>query len=293
MLTLKALSHSSCSLLHSCPRKYLLTKCTTVPRDSTVDTAFGSAVGAGVQEWMITKDLDKALFACFLHWDIDLFEENPKSKKSLGDALLAVEAFSLLNPLKNFEIVYWKGKPAAELGFSLDLEDGFAYRGFADLVLKDSSGKIHVLDVKTSGSNAFNMNTFKNSGQVLGYDIILDAILGEEETLVFNCLYLVYLTSSRTWLDPAVFIKTRDHRVDWIRNILAYKEQITSYLKNDYFPLYGEACVSYGRDCKFLGVCDMQSFISNVKKDSSLEEEGKYQVETTLADVLAKTIKEF
>lgn len=290
MNTLKELSFSSVKLLRSCPRKFFLLKSQIGERESTIDTAFGSAVGAGVQEWLVSKDLNKAFYAAFRHWDHELLDENPKSKKSIGDALLAIESFTLTNPLVDFDIIYWNGAPATELGFYVDLGEGFVYRGFADLVLRNrKNNEIYVLDIKTTGANYFNMNTYRNSEQVLGYSIILDEVAKTYVTN-FTCLYLTYKSGTREWCEPAMFPKTLDQRIDWIRTVLSEKSRIQSYISNDFFPMHGESCVAYSRDCQFMGVCEMYSYISmipscGIERD---EDMSKYQIQTNLVSLLKR-----
>ena len=77
-------SYSKLSNLHACPRKYQLSQFDAVDvqeRVPNVDFSFGHAVGAGFQELFMTRDIDKALWQCFLAGECDLLTEPAPRKK--------------------------------------------------------------------------------------------------------------------------------------------------------------------------------------------------------------------
>ena len=75
-------SYSMQGVLHACPRKYQIKKLQaatgTSERIQSVTFSFGHSVGAGVAEYDATLDLDAAIWAAFLAWDIDLLEIETK-----------------------------------------------------------------------------------------------------------------------------------------------------------------------------------------------------------------------
>jgi len=183
---LKLISHSSRTTLHKCPRKYQLYRLSsqTITTDELKETeqgvtfAYGKAVGVGIQSTMESKSIDQVYIDTFLEWDVDLLDETPRQKKSFWLALFAVQKFIALRDngfLDCYELVYYQGKPACELSFQVLLPNGFKYRGFIDAVLRHkTTGAILVLENKTSSGNA-NSAMYKNSGQALGYSVILDS----------------------------------------------------------------------------------------------------------------------
>jgi len=77
----------------------------------------------------------------------------------------------------NYELVYVDGKPAVELGFRVFCLNEFKVRGFIDLVLRDKrDGKLLVFELKTTRFTNVHPAMYKNSGQALGYSLILDYV---------------------------------------------------------------------------------------------------------------------
>ena len=187
---LKMLSYSSIELLRTCPRKYQLTKLSEVsPRDITIHTAFGSSLGAGIQSLLSNTSIDTALFAAFAAWHIDLDECDTKTDKSftsVHNALLQFKSTQYPTISQEYELLTLpNGLPAIELSASIELPDGFKYRLYIDAVLRrKSDGMLTVLELKTTGSSWVNASSYKNSGQALGYSVVLDALAKELNTSV-------------------------------------------------------------------------------------------------------------
>src|SRR6185369_9036139 len=75
LLPLHFVSYSSLNLFHLCPRKLELQKMGAGGIEVTSrDLAFGSAVGAGVQELLISGDRNKAWLAAFIAWNLPLLD---------------------------------------------------------------------------------------------------------------------------------------------------------------------------------------------------------------------------
>jgi len=160
---LKQISYSSVLNLHSCPRRFQLSKLQEkVSLDSegnplpetNVTFAYGHAVGAGIQEYLLSQDLFRAVWKAFLEWDADLLDEETKAQKSIWFAVHAVEKFVPVyngTHLDEYELCYVDNLPAIELSFSIVLPNGFIYRGFVDAVLKHKhTGQLLVLELKTT-----------------------------------------------------------------------------------------------------------------------------------------------
>jgi hypothetical protein len=133
---LKKLSESSQRLLHTCPRRYQFYKLFDSVKQVEGDhhLSFGHAVGAGSQSLLInSEDMDAAIFEAYRAYSQDIDDEyDAKSKKNLWYAIMGVQRFYEFrhNALRDWEIAYFNGKPAVELGYSIDCGDGFEHRGF-------------------------------------------------------------------------------------------------------------------------------------------------------------------
>ncbi|PHQ81752.1 MAG: hypothetical protein COB66_01385 [Coxiella sp. (in: Bacteria)] len=272
---LKLLSHSSRTTLHKCPRKYQLYRLSSdeTPLEElaqigqNVTFAYGTAVGVGVQSTLEGKTPTQIFMDTFLSWDTDLLDDNPKQKKSFWLAMFAVQKFIALREngfLDEYELVYYPDPaeptgpllPAVELAFVINFSNGFAYRGFVDAVLRHKdTGEIMVLEAKTSSAIA-NPATFKNSGQALGYSVILDLLFPELSSYVV--LYLVYETKSYEYKELP-FQKSLLQRALWLQELMIDTQMIELYESYEVYPMHGESCFDFFRECEYLGLCTLQT----------------------------------
>ena len=294
---LQNLSYSSLLTLHSCPRKWQLYRLNSVEeevdenspqvRSSNLTFAFGHAVGDGVQLLLQGKSLDEVLFTLFTQWNCDYLEENPKQNKSFPKALLAVQQFSeyISNGLLfEYELLYYNGKPACELGFRIHLPDGFKYRGFVDAVLRNKvTGEIMVLEVKTTSARYISPAMYKNSAQAIGYSIVLDAIAPDISS--YKVLYLPYLTISSRF-EPVEFNKSYVQRALWLQELLLDIETIKMYDNIDIYPMRGESCNAFNRECEYINLCTL-STANLVTPEPETQRTEVFDIEITFQELLA------
>lgn len=279
-IRLQNLSYSGNLTLHACPRLFQLHRLnaeadTQEDYESSVTFAFGHCVGLGIQLAFQEKSIDQTVWEMFLFWEPDLFAENQKQVKSFWHAVSAVQTLYSLRSngfLQDWELVYHDNKPAVELGFCINLPDNFRYRGFADAVLRNKvSGKVMVLEVKTTSATNLNPATYKNSSQAIGYSIVLDYLFPDLSS--YEVLYLVYLSKSFRY-EPLQFTKSYLQRALWIQELLLDVEAIKLYESCGVYPMHGENCVQYYRDCKYLQSCTLST--EYLTKPLSAEQEAKY-----------------
>lgn len=289
---IRQLSYSSLLSLHSCPRKFQLAKLRTTHRTpesekSSVTFAFGHIVGEAIQLALEDKSEQEIIFKMFLGWHTDLFAEDTKLSKSFFTAIIAIRRFLALREsgfLKEYDLVYYNGKPACELSFSVSFPDGFRLRGFVDAVLQHrDTGKVIVLECKTTGSATINPATYKNSAQAIGYSIVLDSIFPDLSS--YEVLYLIYNTKSGEYL-PLPFQKTYLQRALWIRELLLDIETIKMYEEAEVYPMHGESCYSFFRECEYLNVCQLSTEYLTKPCTSDQEDKTDYQITLTLDDLL-------
>ena len=284
---LKLLSHSSRSSLHKCPRKYQLYRLSAnqisladeAEMEQGVTFAYGKAVGVGVQSVLEGKSEDQVVIDTFLEWDVDLLDANSRQNKSFWLALFAVQKFAKLVAdgfLEDYELVYYKGKPAVELSFQIVLPQGFRYRGFVDAVLRHkNTGDVVVLENKTSSGKA-NPAYFKNSGQALGYSVVLDILFPQLSS--YEVLYMVYETKSYEYVELP-FKKSLLQRALWLQELLIDTQMVELYESYQTYPMHGENCYDFFRDCEYLSLCTMetanltkpltQELLDKIEKDSA------------------------
>lgn len=295
------LSYSALQDLHSCPRRFELNKKLAHKQISTedepIDFAFGHAVAAGVQEYILSKDTNKALLACLVNWRCSLLEDKLTKKKSAFYAAFAVQKFiqeyDLLLP--DWELMYFDGVPAIELTFLIQLPRGKKYRGDIDAVLRHrKSGKVMVLEIKTTSFHTVDEAVYGKSAQALGYGVVLDQIIPESSS--YDVLYLVYQTPSMEW-KPMPFHKNRTQKALWIKDLLSDLTVLTAYEKGSHFPQRGESCFSFFRRCAHYDYCGMPNASLGISDTELAQERANeirryglptFQFNFELADIITR-----
>jgi hypothetical protein len=264
---LNVTSFSQLDTFHRCPRKFQLGKeraafNPTAPDlgISNVDFSFGHAVGAGIQSYLETGDQQKALFNCIMAWRADFNAAIPKKRKTLWNAMIAVEKFCqavMPNQLEEWELlVLPSGKPAIEVSFSFHCGNGFKHYGHMDIALRNKRTKyIMVVDCKTTGFTDAEESLYSNSTQALSYAVMLETCL-PEEIVEYDVMYLVYSSTEREWT-PLSFTKTVLEQAEWIKDLLLTHDMIKTYADVNFFPKRGNACYEYFRRCEFYGECNL------------------------------------
>lgn len=292
---IRQLSYSSILTLHTCPRKFQLYKLrssfkTEEDSRSTVTFAFGHVVGEGIQKVLEGFSEEEVIWNLFLGWEPDLAASDPKLDKSFYSAVFAVQKFIQARAaglLKDYELVSYNGKPACELSFCITFPDGFRLRGYVDAVLRHkSTGEVLVLECKTTGSATVNPAMYKNSAQAIGYSVVLDNIFPDLSS--YRVLYLVYQTKGKEYI-TLPFVKTYLQRALWIRELLLDIEAIKMYEQAGLYPMHGENCYSFFRECEYLQTCTLGTeYLTKVCTQGEIEAEQKvdYQVNITLADLI-------
>lgn len=287
---LKLLSHSSRTTLHKCPRKYQLYRLSSEQQtteelkelEQGVTFAYGSAVGVGVQSALENKSEEQVAIDTFLEWDVDLLDETPRQKKSFWLALFAVQKFQHLLAngfLEEYELVYYKGKPAVELAFQIILPNGYKYRGFVDAVLRHKvTGEVLVLENKTCSGTAQSAS-YKNSGQALGYSVVLDILFPGLNS--YEVLYLVYETKSYCYVELP-FEKSLLQRALWLQELLIDTQLIDIYESYGVYPMHGESCFDFFRECEYLGLCTLTT--ENLTKPLTTEILAKIEADNDRYD---------
>jgi hypothetical protein len=262
----------------------------------SITFSYGQIVGLGIQLSLEGKSEQEIIWQMFLGWKPELFADNPKQNKSFAAAVFAVQKFQAMQAqgyLNNYSLVHYNGKPACELSFLISLPNGFKYRGFVDAVLQhNETGEVIVLECKTSSAASVNPATYKNSAQAIGYSIVLDAIFPELSS--YRVIYLIYSTKSLDY-DQLEFSKSYVQRARWIRELVLDCEILTSYNQNDLYPMRGESCFTYFRECQYMGLCQMDTdrLVSPPPPEMAAQIEEKnleYQIQITLDDLITSQL---
>ena len=299
---LKQLSYSSRLTLHNCPRKFQLDKLQAPQHDddsnkSSVTFAFGHIVGYGIQLAFENKTEEEIIWAMFLMWEPDLFADNPKQAKSFWEGIQAVQKLLSMRDvgfLEDWELVYIDDKPACELSFIISLPNDFKYRGFVDAVLRNKeNGEIMVLEVKTTGMSNINAATYKNSAQAIGYSVVLDHLFPELSS--YEVLYLVYKTKQREY-ETLPFTKSYLQRALWIRELLLDIEIIQLYEAAEIYPMHGESCFNFFRECEYIYTCTLSTdkltdAITPEQEQKILDTHETFQINIGIHDLIKTQLR--
>lgn len=292
------MSFSSFNLFNSCERKFNLSKnrdmsSWEIVQDTNrnnVHLDYGTALGVGFQSLILSQDLEASIWGALRSYN---FADETKAKNSLS-IVTALQAFHALDIGDEWEIVYYKGKPAAELSFKLvlDPETGDYYCGFIDVVIRHRVSKVAVIvEVKTTGSKQEDLKPmFQNSAQGIGYSIILDAI--EQEAgfdASWTVLYIVAQFKGPNII-PKInllpFNKQAKHRFEWLLDMKLDYQRLLELEKLDYWPKRGNNCFNYFRPCPYFGICDLESIAETTEARIAKEEDWDFVF--NLEDLIAK-----
>lgn len=274
-IRIQSLSYSSLLTFHSCPRKFQLYRLNSKINESedssaSVTFAFGHVVGLGIQEYLIHHNMYTAIWKMYLTWEPDLLADNTKQNKSFWLAVAAVQRFASMCAnkfMEDWELAVFDGLPAVELSFLITFPDGFTYKGYVDAVLQNkNTGEVMVLECKTTSASSVNAAAYKNSAQAIGYSIVLDALFPTLSS--YEVMYLIYKTKS-TEYDVMTFQKSYLDRALWIRTLLLDIELIKMYEDASIYPMRGQSCNDFYRECEYFGICTL----STESITESLEEE--------------------
>jgi hypothetical protein len=283
------LSHSALDSLHVCERKFQLDR--LLLSDSTKQdfpaTVLGKAYGVGFASYMIHQEPDLAIYEAWkAYWPI--LEDEKRTEEVCTNLLIA--SFPVLdNLLLDWEVAVFQGKPAAELSFRINIDEKFYYVGYADVVLRNRwNGRYAVWDAKTTALQLLNVDPlYKNSGQVLGYSIVLDSIVGKDQAeydVGYLCAQLGAGNGFQPKISPLVYAKTLTDRLNWFISLGMDVERLHRMLELNIFPLRGSACLQYMRPCKHFGTCSLHSLDQYRKEE---EDTIEYQFVFTLEELIA------
>ena len=294
---LRQISYSGLGEFRSCERRFYLDKLTTSSRDSTVDTAFGRAVGSGVQTLWRTGNLQAAKATTFFQWDTEFSATKDSAKKSIGFALKAVEAFVPLWQILSLEwtLAEIDGVPAVEYSLLIEFPNGFRYRSYVDLILRHKeTGEFCIIELKTNGSTWSHEATYRNSDQGISYSLVLDHIaVGHSNYWV---KYFVFMSKLQEWV-PYDFPKSLLDKVRWMKTTLGDIHAIEKCEKENYWPMRGAHCMDYGKPCRYFEICQLQdkallSSSAVLKEKLQTELDRKYSFVIPLKQIVDNYLSE-
>jgi PD-(D/E)XK nuclease superfamily len=290
------LSHSALETLLICERKFQLDRLLVggEKHGDSDHTLFGRAFGAGIATYMLTQDQDKALYEAWKEYP-DVLDMESKKKTEWHAYNMLIASFPHLdNLLQDWELAYFNGKPAVELSFRLNIDSKFYFVGYVDIVLKNKwDGRYAIMENKTTGLNLISLDAlYQNSGQALGYSIVLDKIVGEEQT-DYTVLYFAGQLGSGNGFQPVIhtlpYPKNLNDRLNWFISLGMDVERLHRMLELNVFPLRGKSCLNYMRPCSHLGTCSLHALDQyKVEEEDTIVYDFVYNLDEVIEDHLRR-----
>lgn len=265
------LSHSTNALMHSCERKFQKTKLllTRASREESPAMCFGKGFGAAVQHYMVLRTMgetaqvaiDSAIYEGTINWGPAEVKDDRRFLERLIHVIQLSQNFSE-RMLMEWEIAQFNGRFATELSFRIDINERYYFVGYIDLVLRNiKTRRFAPTDYKTTSLNGEDLTpNFKYSDQVLGYSIVLDAIVGTQLS-DFDVNYWVAQLANHgkaaLWeaqFKDYSFPKTLRDRFEWFLKLYLDVNYMESLKDLEVYPRRN-ACRAYNRTCQFFGEC--------------------------------------
>lgn len=316
----RGLSYSRLQSLHACNRKYEIENVIGFrPTVKNMTFAYGHFVGAGIQEYLASRDIDKALFAGMLEFDLDdPWEEGNSSdvrnKKSFWTAMQVVEKFAdsiendyeLRESFENLEVAkfLYQGKliPALEATFEIvipasDGKQDWIYEGHIDCVLRNvKTNEYIILELKTTSAKNIHEAQYENSDQALSYAVVLDKIvesLGGASS--FSVLYLIVKSYSQEFVTMR-FPKSVAKRSQWLNSLMLDIQHLELLERaaseaGIIYPKNGSSCYNFFRPCSYFGLCDLSNsrFISELDESNiSYEEQDPPMFSFSIEEIIER-----
>lgn len=152
-------------------------------------------------------------------------------------------------------VVLDNGKPAVELSFTIELEEGseFIYCGHMDKLV-NYGGAHMVQDQKTSGSTITPrfFDSFTPDYQMTGYILASQIIFNVPAKVV--CVDAAQIAVGFTEFTRGTVSRQRQTLEEFRHEVIHYAKQAKACHENDYYPMNRKSCDNYG-GCEFRNIC--------------------------------------
>ncbi len=259
-------SAHSIELAETCLRKYQYSKILAwTPRDKSVHLIFGGYYASAIERYHKLRALDTNHEEATLTvvrraledtWDRDTAtpwesNHNKKSRETLIRSIVWYLEEWKDDPAST--VILHDGSPAAELEFTLDLDNGLALRGKLDRLCQFGDD-IYVMDQKTTGGGVgqYFFDGFTPDIQMSTYTFVGDAIYNIPVKGVI--LDVAEIAVGFTRFSRGFIFRTKASLQEWYDNSMITIERARQATRDNVFPMNRTACGLYGK-CEFRDIC--------------------------------------
>lgn len=296
-------SYSSLNLFSSCPRKFEFSK--LFPRRArdydTFAADVGTALHKGYQNFLVTRDADKALWAMMEAYPYEAEWNQDNDFRSFETAVVVLDEMIESADMAEWRVAQIKlpdGSvgPAIEVPFELrlngiDLPDGrgIAVTGFVDAFLVNIvTERFRTMDIKTHRRHLRDATAkYKYDNQQVPYGIILEHISGNPVD-EFEVLYLdTYVDLAEPRVEMYAFNKNQEAIQEWLLNTVLKAQQIQRFMEMEYFPRTDGGCLNFNKPCFFLDICALRdnSAIERWLLEGQAPEQKEPEIPWVVADL--------
>lgn len=265
-------SYSSLNTFEFCERKFELAK--LYPQRERAFDSFAADVGlclhAGYQDWLVFKDLDKALWEMALKYPYDLEWQQSNDYRSLESCTATLVAMSESDAFYEYEVAHivkpdGSVVPAIEVPFeirfpSIRIADGrgLAFVGSIDAIMQHMLYKSYrTLDIKTHRDTLKDATgKYKYNTQQVPYGLVIEHVTSQEID-DFEVLYLdTYVDVAEPRVTPYEFSKTRDQVQEWVLDTVLKLQRVQRNIEMSHFPRVTSGCIAWNKPCYALEFCE-------------------------------------
>ena len=282
------LSYSSGNTFESCPRKFELDK--LYPHGRSRDDAFaadvGSALHAGYQNYLVTRNRDKACWAFLEKYPFELEFQESNDFRSCEASLATLEEMIDSHVMEDYALAEIKRPntqaeieqgltdgvvvPAIEVPFEIRFDGitlppspkypdgcGIAFVGYIDAIMRNMiTDMFRTTDIKTHRDRIHDRTgKYKFDSQQVPYGIVVDHVAGlaveQFEVLYYDCM--IDILEPRVKLYP--FLKSQEDIQEWLLTRVMQFQMMERYASTDFWPRTSGGCMFYNRPCRYLEPC--------------------------------------
>lgn len=285
-------SYSSLNTFAFCPRKFEFNKLYGQDKsrgidDDSLPAALGRAFHHAYQEYITTKDYDRAAFTLLRHYPWEMADAIGDSKRTWDVAMSTFEEACTKFEGWDYEIMSFLSNegeviPCVELPFELRFLNtalpgykGIAFTGYIDLIMRHkTSGLIKPLDIKTHQNyQQDRTGEYMHNTQQIPYGVVVEHILGEKVE-EFEVSYLdCFLSLPEPRIQEYTYVKTQQHIQEWLTAKVLQFRQLKTMAELEMFSRAESGCVSWYRTCKYLQICisrdkqNIQNWFDEIEDD--------------------------
>lgn len=235
---------------HDCLEYYDIQRSAGASHDSAMEAATAKAL-TDTAGWESSHHLKtRETLVRSIVWYLDQFGEN--------------------DPARTYQLA--NGRPAVELSFRFEVDDGLMLSGHLDRVV-EFNGDLYVMDRKTSSSTiaSYFFEGFAPDNQMSLYSLAARTVFGVPVQGVI--IDAAQIAVGFTRFERGFTHRTNAQLTEWLASTKIYTEMAYQFTEANFWPMNDKACHHYG-GCAFRKVCNKDPAVRETFIASDFEEQS-------------------